>query len=60
MTSMVRITLDIPTKFPAEKLGKLAADYGCRIYRRTDGTYLFRPSNPAQSPVTERRDGGNS
>ena len=59
MTSMVRITLDIPTKFPAEKLGKLAADYGCRIYRRTDGTYLFRPSNPTKSAIQSPRAGGS-
>jgi len=57
MTAMVRITLDLPRMFPAEKLGALAAEYGCKIYRREDGTYLFRPSNPTRSPVQSPRMG---
>ena len=59
MTKMTRIVLDLPASFPAEKLGQLAAEYGCRIYRRTDGTYLFRPSNPTKSAIQSPRAGGS-
>lgn len=43
-TRMSRLVIDLPARVALRELHDLAARYGCRVYRRPDGSLVLRPS----------------
>ena len=50
---MVRVTIDLPYTTQLAALQKLAADQGCQLFRRADGTFAMRPFKPSLHVVPE-------
>jgi hypothetical protein len=47
---MQRMVIDVPWNTPVSTIAKWAADLECGLYRRPDGTFCIRRSNPASRP----------
>ena len=52
-TRMSRVVIDLPAHLELRELHELAEKYGCRVYRRSDGSYLFRPRKQAGFTLLE-------
>ena len=46
-TKMSRVVIDLPAAIPLVALHRLADQHGCKVYRRPDGSLLFRPNGRA-------------
>lgn len=55
MTTMVRLTIDLPAATPLQHLQRLAEQANGRLFRRPDGTFVVRPIEPTQQ--TKKRHG---
>jgi len=51
MTTMVRVTIDLPAATPLRELQRLAEQNNGKLFRRPDGTFVVRPQPEAQRHV---------
>jgi hypothetical protein len=50
MTTMVRVVIDLPACTNLSALQKLADEAQGKLFRRPDGTFVVRSTNPADRP----------
>lgn len=60
MTAMVRLVIDVPADTRLVALHRIAEETGGRLYRRADGTFLIRTSNPTAQPAPRDAVSGSS